>query len=230
MGPEEDGPRSMGLTVGVDLRVESKVYGSGVTDQTRHATQGRWVTLFVALLLAAAAAFVIGVAVERDHAHAETATSQSSSTSAGGEGTHSEAGEAGTHSEAGEGGHESAGNGETSTTGERDRAGVGDEFVLSIDPESSAAVATAVLISLLIAAVVWRWPVLPTLLAGAIFCLAAAAFDVREVAHQTAEGRTGVAAIALLVTVLHLAAAVCAGAGSAQRRQWNEVTAARGSG
>ena len=211
----------MWLTFGVDLRVESKVYGSGVTDQTRHAAHGRWVTLFVALLLAAAAAFVIGVVVERDHAHAETATSQNSSTSAG---------EEGTHSEAGEGGHESAGNGETSTTGERDSAGVGDESVLGIDPETTAAVATAVLLSLLIAAVVWRWPVLRALLAGAIFCVAAAVFDGREVAHQTADGRAGVAAIALLVAVLHLAAAACAGAGSAQRWRWNEVTAARGSG
>jgi hypothetical protein len=192
-----------------------------VTDQTRHAAHGRWVTLFVALLLAAAAAFVIGVALERDHAHAETAHSQSSITSAGEEGTHSEAGEEG---------REATENSETSTTGERDSGEVGDESLLGVDPESTAAVATAVLISLLIAGVVWRWPVVPTLLAGALFCLAAAAFDVREVAHQTAEGRTAVAAVALVVAVLHLAAAACAMAGFAQRWRWSEVTATHGSG
>jgi hypothetical protein len=160
-----------------------KVYGSRVTDQTRHVARGRWVTLFVALLLTAAVTFVIGVAVERDQGHAETGHLQGSVPSAGEAGTHSEAGEAGSQSEAGEEGREPTENSEASETGEQDSGGIGDELVLGIDPESSAAVTTAVLISLLLAAVVWRWPVLPTLLAGAVFCLAAAAFDVREVAH-----------------------------------------------
>jgi hypothetical protein len=188
------------------------------------------VSLFVALLLAAAAAFVVGVAVERDQGHAETAHSQSSVTPAGEEGTHSEAGEEGTHSEAGEEGRASTEHSETKGNGEEDSGRVGDESVLGIDPESSAAVTTAVLISLLLAAVVWRWPVLPTLLAGAAFCLAAAAFDVREVAHQIAEGRTGVALLAVLVAALHLAAAASAAAAAAQRRRWNEVAATRGTG
>ncbi len=211
-----------------------KVYGSGVIDQTRPA-RDRWVTLFVTLLLAAAAAFVIGVAVERDQGHAESAHSQSPVPSAGEAGNHSEAGEGGSHSEAGEGGsHSEAGEhgseptengeaGKTGGTGEHDS----DESVLGIDPESNAAVTTAVLISVLLAAVVWRWPVLPTLLAGAVFCLAAAAFDIREVAHQTAEGRTGVAVLAALVAALHVAAAASAAAASAQRSRWTNVAATR---
>ena len=203
-----------------------KVYGSGVIDQTRPA-RGRWVTLFVALLLAAAAAFVIGVAVERDQGHAESAHSQSPLPSAGEVGNHSEAGEAGSHSEAGEQGSEPTENGEASKTGETGERDSG-ESVLGIDPESNAAVTTAVLISVLLAVVVWRWPVLPTLLAGAVFCLAAAAFDIREVAHQTAEGRTGVAVLAALVAALHLAAAASAAAASAQRWRWTDVAATRG--
>jgi hypothetical protein len=202
-----------------------KVYGSGVIDQTRPA-RDRWVTLFVTLLLAAAAAFVIGVAVERDQGHAESAHSQSPVPSAGEAGNHSEAGEGGSHSEAGEHGSEPTENGEagkTGGTGEHDS----DESVLGIDPESNAAVTTAVLISVLLAAVVWRWPVLPTLLAGAVFCLAAAAFDIREVAHQTAEGRTGVAVLAALVAALHVAAAASAAAASAQRSRWTNVAATR---
>ncbi len=199
-----------------------KVYGSGVIDQTRPA-RDRWVTLFVTLLLAAAAAFVIGVAVERDQGHAESAHSQSPVPSAGEAGNHSEAGEGGSHSEAGEHGSEPTENGEASRTGEHDS----DESVLGIDPESNAAVTTAVLISVLLAAVVWRWPVLPTLLAGAVFCLAAAAFDIREVAHQTAEGRTGVAVLAALVAALHVAAAASAAAASAQRSRWTNVAATR---
>jgi hypothetical protein len=203
-----------------------KVYGSGVIDQTRPA-RDRWATLFVALLLAAAAAFVIGVAVERDQGHAESAHSQSPVPSAGEAGNHSEAGEAGSHSEAGEQGSEPTGNGEASKTGGTSEHG-SDESVLGIDPESNAAVTTAVLISVLLAAAVWRWPVLPTLLAGAVFCLAAAAFDIREVAHQTAEGRTGVAVLAALVAALHLAAAASAAAASAQRWRWTDVAATRG--
>jgi hypothetical protein len=202
-----------------------KVYGSGVIDQTRPA-RDRWVTLFVTLLLAAAAAFVIGVAVERDQGHAESAHSQSPVPSAGEAGNHSEAGEGGSHSEAGEHGSEPTENGEagkTGGTGEHDS----DESVLGIDPESNAAVTTAVLISVLLAAVVWRWPVLPTLLAGAVFCLVAAAFDIREVAHQTAEGRTGVAVLAALVAALHVAAAASAAAASAQRSRWTNVAATR---
>jgi hypothetical protein len=179
------------------------------------------VTLFVALLLAATAAFVIGVAVEHDEGHAETGKSQSSVTSAG---------EAGNHSESGEEGHESTEHSETSRAGEQDSGEGGDESVLGIDPESSAAVVTAVLISLLLAGVVWRWPVVPTLLAGASFCLAAVAFDVREVAHQATEGRTGVAVLALLVAALHLSAAACAAAAAAQRWRWTEVAATRGTG
>jgi hypothetical protein len=178
------------------------------------------VTLFVSLLLAAAATFVIGVAVERDQGHAETSTSQGSVTSAG---------EAGGHSETGEEGRELSEHSETNRTGAQDSE-VGDESVLGIDQESSAAAATAVLISLLLAGVVWRWPVLPTLLVGTAFCLVAAAFDVREVAHQAADGRTGVAVLASLVAVLHLAAAACAAAASAQGWRWIDVAATRGAG
>lgn len=177
--------------------------------------------LFVALLLAAAAAFVIGVAVERDQGHGDSGNSHSSVTPEGVEGTHSEAGEEG---------RESTENGETNGTAEQDSGGVGDESMLGIDPESSAAVATAVLISLVLAGVVWRWPVLPTLVAGAVFCLGAAAFDMREVAHQIAEGRHAVAFLALLVAALHLAAAGSATAASAQRWRGNEVMAVSGSG
>lgn len=77
--------------------------------------------------------------------------------------------------------------------------------------ESPAAIAGAVVLSLLVAAAVWWRPRRELFLAAAVFCLAAAAFDVREVVHQAGEERAGLAALAVLVALLHLGAGLVGG-------------------
>jgi hypothetical protein len=54
--------------------------------------------------------------------------------------------------------------------------------------------------------VAWR-PDRNIVLLGVLFCLAAAAFDVAEIAHQIANSDTGLIALAALVGVTHLGAA-----------------------
>ena len=187
------------------------------TDMTRQSL--RWVRLFVAFLLAATAAFVIGVAVERSQEHREPAgTSETPETPIAGEpGTPADDGDVGEHGEEGEG-HEPIGGDEAAEDAEQHSDAGGDETVFGVDPESTPAVVTVVAVSLLLVGLVWWWPMPWVLLGGAAFCAAAAAFDVREVVHQVAEDRTGVATVAVLVAVLHAAAAVC-GLVAAQRRR-----------
>lgn len=162
------------------------------------ATAGpsRCVSVFVVLLLVSAAAFVIGVAVERNQGHAKTPT-ETTATTGSENGEHSGTGAEGKHRD------------ETAT--DEGTAGVeSDESLLGVDPESTGAVVGAVAASLLLAAAAWWRPARSVLVVGALFCLAAAALDVREVLHQLDENRDGVAALAGLVTVLHLAAAAAA--------------------
>jgi hypothetical protein len=86
-----------------------------------------------------------------------------------------------------------------------------EERLWGIDVESPAAIAGAVVLSLLVAAAVWWRPRRELFLAAAVFCLAAAAFDVREVVHQAGEERAGLAALAVLVALLHLGAGLVGG-------------------
>jgi hypothetical protein len=58
-----------------------------------------------------------------------------------------------------------------------------------------------------------------------VACLAFTAFDLREVAHQAGESRTGLALVAALVAALHLAAAATALA--LWRRPATEASSAR---
>jgi hypothetical protein len=68
----------------------------------------------------------------------------------------------------------------------------------------------ALLASVLLAGAVWWRPMRPLLLLGAAFCLAAAVLDIREISHQMTENRTGIAALAALVLILHLGASTAA--------------------
>lgn len=85
------------------------------------------------------------------------------------------------------------------------------EAVLGIDLESPGLVALAVLVSLALAALALRGPA-PWLLAAIIaFMVVFVALDAREVAHQAQDSRTGLALIAALALLLHLAVAGVAG-------------------
>jgi hypothetical protein len=64
---------------------------------------------------------------------------------------------------------------------------------------------------LLLAAALWFWGTAPTLFVAGAVALLFAVLDLREVAHQLCEGRSGLGAVALLAAVLHAAAAVVAG-------------------
>ena len=96
---------------------------------------------------------------------------------------------------------------------EESPAGEDDEALLGIDVESTPLVALAVIVGLALAALTaTRLGQLPGfLLAVAVIAVAWAALDVREVLHQLDESRTGIAVVAIVVAVLHLAAAAVSG-------------------
>jgi hypothetical protein len=183
-----------------------------MSDRTSEGNRGRWVTLFVVLLLAATAAFVLGVALERNEGHRErAATAQSSS-----------------HAERTEG-SESAENGSTAEAERGSDAG-SEELILGIDPESTAALTAAVVLSVLLAGLVWWRPATWMIATGAGFSAGAAALDVREVARQLGEGNNRVAAVAIVVAGLHLGAAASAFAAVVWRRRTGRATEARTAG
>lgn len=158
-----------------------------------------WVRWFVALWLAATALFVIGVAVERSQGHREAGGQPGAPTAEPSNHTDDE-GDEPAGEEVGHGTDEGGEAGESSDEST-------DESVFGVDPESTPAVTAVVLVSLLLAWVAWRWTAAWSLLIGAAFCVAALAFDVREIVHQANEGRTTVAVLAAAVALLHATAA-----------------------
>ena len=95
--------------------------------------------------------------------------------------------------------------------------------------ESTPLIVLAVIFGLALAALaasrLGRLPAV--LLAVAVIALAWAALDVREVVHQLDESHTGIAAVAIVVAVLHLAAALLAGAMAMRARQPDDGSPAR---
>jgi hypothetical protein len=165
------------------------------------------------LLVLATIVFVIGVMAERSIAgeasetrpsEAVTATSNEQLEEASGEGT-----EGHEEGEAAEGAQEDAHADEAAEP--HSEANETSETILGINLESTSTVAAAVLISLLLAAALWFWGTPPTLVVAGAVALLFAVLDLREVAHQLSEGRSGLVAVALLAAVLHAAAAVVAG-------------------
>jgi hypothetical protein len=101
------------------------------------------------------------------------------------------------------------------------------ERLLGVDPESTGLVAVAVVVSLVLAALVWRGGAPWLLGLVALVMIAFAALDVREVVHQIDESRTGLTLLALLVAALHLAAAALAArAAMSARRAGGRAAAA----
>jgi hypothetical protein len=89
----------------------------------------------------------------------------------------------------------------------------GNETMFGIDPESTGAIAAAVIISLLLAAALWFWRTPTALIVAVVFALLFAVLDLREVMHQLSEARGGLAAIAVVAAVLHIGVALIAGLG-----------------
>lgn len=148
-----------------------------------------------ALLVAATVLFVVGTTIERSQANA---------------GAHQEAnaversaGEAAEHREA------------EATEGTKENSGTGEsgEELFGIDPESAGLTAVVALASLLLAALLVVRPVKGLLVAVVVVGLMFAVLDVREAIHQASESNTGLLVLGLLTGLLHLSAAVAAGAG-----------------
>src|SRR3954468_20249043 len=157
------------------------------------------------LVAVATAALVVGAALERD------ARTQEALRTSGETAPVRHAAESGSGSEAGETG-ESTESGTVSGApprGEHVRE-ERSERLLGVDPESTGVLAMAVVVSLLLAALVWRGAA-PWLLALVALVMAVfAALDIPEVLHQIDESRTGLTFLAGLVAALPLAAAALA--------------------
>jgi hypothetical protein len=165
------------------------------------------------LLLLATIVFVVGLNAERSLAGESSTVRPTAGTAATDVEESPQSSEEATesHDEGAEAG--AAGETEGSETAEEadeshDEANEPSETVLGIDPESTGAVAAAVVISLLLAVALWfsSTPTVPIVVA--VFALLFAALDLREVAHQA---HSGLAAIALLAAALHVGVAVLSG-------------------
>ncbi len=156
-----------------------------------------------ALLIASAAAFVTGAIIEHHTAGSESRpTAQHTAASTPGENPGNGESASG-HGDSGqpEAGHE----GPVSHAAEQN-----SESLLGINPEATGLVVAAAALSLLLATLILTVGS-PLLAAGvALIMLAFAALDVHEVTHQLHESRTGLAALAATVAVLHLAAGAAA--------------------
>lgn len=150
----------------------------------------------VGLIVLATAAFALGVVLERSSE--EPATE--------GSGTEAPAHEAGGEAVKGSG-EEGGGEVVFPASGEPN----GEESVAGVDPESTPLVAFAIVASLLLAAGCWFRPGRRWLLVVTAFAMAAfAVLDLRELIHQLDESNTGLAVMAVVVAILHVAAAVAA--------------------
>ena len=141
------------------------------------------------LLVASAVLFAIGGAIERSQRHSEAATAPTAAVA-------HESGSAETPAqrEAESGGHAEP---------QRDSS----EKLLGVDLESIGLTVAAVVAAILLAAGCWFVRRRSVWLATAAFGLVFAAADGRELAHQLAESRPWVAAIAAALIALHLAVA-----------------------
>ena len=173
------------------------------------------------LLLLATLVFAAGATVEQSTAgEASEARSMGAAPSVAASQERGEEGEEGHRDEEvatgeaarGETGEAAAGHAE----GANESHEAGSEAVFGINPESTAAVAVVVAISFLLVLALWLRGSAAILAIAALFALAFAAFDGREVLHQVGEARGGLAAIAMLAAGLHVAAAAVAGLAAAR--------------
>lgn len=143
--------------------------------------RGRW--LLGALLIAAAALFAIGAASEKA-GHSEKTESVESVE----------------HNESGEG----------ATPVESSASSESTEKVLGLNLESTPLVVVAVAISVALAAATWKTNHKLVILVAGLFAIAFAVLDIAEFVHQVDKSAAGVAVLAAIIAVLHIAAALVA--------------------
>jgi hypothetical protein len=145
------------------------------------------------LFVVTAGLFVVGVSTEPD-VHDESSEVTDS---------HDEATDAEAEGEAHD---EGAGDAGAATHDEAE-----GETTLGIDVESPVSITAAVVVSLLLAGLLWARPTRAVGLAGVVVALGFAVLDIAEVAHQLDESRTGYALLAGAVAIGHAVAALLAG-------------------
>ena len=154
------------------------------------------------LLVVGAALFAVGVGVEHNGGDQHSESPATATT------VHTEASDTGA-----EGGSE-AGNESTphieGSSSEASAHSESSEQILGINTESSGVVAVAVMLSIALAVIVIVRQRRPPFLAVAAFAGAFAAFDAVEAVHQIDNSRPGIAAIAILLALVHAAAALLA--------------------
>ena len=181
----------------------------------RELCQPRW--LLSSLLIAGAALFAIGVAAERNanDTHTETGTE---TVNTGGPGTAATA-PTGEAAEAGGGEvvhtDETTGEG-TAPTAEPVGEAAGhsessSETFLGLNLESTPLVIIAAAASVVLAVLNWRRNVRALLFATMAFAVVFAVFDIAEVAHQIKESRAGLALLAAMIALVHVATTLVAG-------------------
>lgn len=155
-------------------------------------------TVLVALLVFSTAAFVVGVSIERSSTDTHPESGPASRGVETREGSAKHVDEAG----ADEGHAEAA---------QPESAEDESESFFGLDYEATPFVALAAACSLVLAAAVWLRPGwAPLLGVVAVAMLVFAALDVREVVHQVDESKGGLAVLAVVVAVCHLATAALA--------------------
>ncbi len=166
-----------------------------------------------ALLVIGALLFVVGVAAERGDRHSEPARAAvvgsvpvNAVPRTHVEGSGSEESEAATTSAT-----ELAGQAETPGHPETGASVESSEGrVLGVNLESNGVVGVGVILSVVLAALVWSRRSKIVIVAVGAFTVAFAVFDIAEVIHQANGSHRGVAVLAALVAVAHLAAATVA--------------------
>jgi hypothetical protein len=180
-----------------------------------HRTPARLVT--ASLLLASAAAFTAGVAAERATAGSESHAAERHATATATPSAHalpvpatatSAVALAPTPAKGGDGD-----NGEPAASGETGAAHAAEsqsEKLFGINPEATGLLVIALALSVLLAVLILSLssPLVPAGIAAA--ALAFTVLDVREVTHQLTESRSGLAALAATVALLHLLTAASA--------------------
>lgn len=160
-------------------------------------------TWFLAVLLVVGAAlFAVGVAAERNSGDQHSESPATVTT------VHNETSNPGAEGGS-EGGNESTPHVEGSSS-EASGHSESSEKILGINTESTGLVAVTVLLSLALALLAIARPRRPIFLVVVAFAGAFAVFDVVEAIHQINNSRPGIAAIAILLTLAHAAAALLA--------------------
>lgn len=156
---------------------------------SRSELRGRLPAVLALLLAACAVLLIIGVSIEHssasDRHDARPAAADQYKHEGEGEGEGEHAGE-GTEAHTEQAGSESS------------------ETVLGVSIESPGTVGAMTVVSVALAALVWRRPTRPVTAVLVAFAVGAGVLDVAEVGHQVTEDRMGLASLAALIAALRL--------------------------